>query len=333
MPKAKSASRLGAIGTARDFFNVIKELSLDEIREDAERLPTLLVLAPDDLTASRIGSLLTGPDAHLRPATAALFAHVSDLDRFDAIVVFDPSNTGRTDELRNGLVRDGRPLPVVRFPGDKPDSARAAARVRASLMTRLPKRAPAFGRAYPAFKDAAVRAVLDETAQVNAQFAFVSNIPSMVPVVGSLFAAGADFFVLTKNQLLMLYKIAAIHGKDLENRKAFFQEMASVVGAAMLWRTVARELTSFLPFAAGTIPKVVIAFAGTIVVGRIADYYYRYGRRPSREEILAFYKQAAEVAKRLPLPKPRSGGANGSKPPAPQVGTGTDRAAETREAS
>lgn len=331
MPKVGAKSGLGAIGTVRDFFNVVKELSLDEVREEAERPPSLLVLAPDDITASRIGALLTGPEASARPATAALFAHLPDLDRFDAVVVFDPSNTGRTEELRKRLTGEGRSTPVVRFAGDKPDSARSVSRVRTILMVRLPKRAPAFGRTYPAFRDAAVKAVVDETSQVNAQFAFVSNIPSVVPVVGSLFAAGADAIVLTKNQLLMLYKIAAIHGKDLENRKALLQEMMSVVGAAMLWRTAAREAVSFLPFAAGTIPKVVIAYAGTAVVGRIADYYYRFGKRPTREQIMGFYRQAAATAKRIPLPRP---GQNGSKAAA-ALPEGTEDAPgnEAREAS
>jgi hypothetical protein len=302
MPKMGGGGRLGAFMTAKDFITVVRELSFDEVKEEAERAPVLLVLAPDDLTASRIGTLLVGPGATSRPSAAALFAHLPDVGRFEAVVVFDPTGTGRTEELRKRFRSEGRPAPVVPFAGSEPESAKAAARVRAAIVDRLPQRAPAFGRAYPAFREAAVKAVLDETAQVNAQFAFVANIPALVPVVGSFFAAGADLLILTKNQILMLYRVAAIHGKPLDNRKAFLHEMLSVVGAAMLWRTAARELSSFLPFAAGTIPKVIIAFAGTIVVGRIADYYYRFGRRPSRETILSFYSQAVEAAKRL-LPR------------------------------
>jgi uncharacterized protein (DUF697 family) len=315
MPKLGSKGAFGAIGTARNFVNVLKELSLDEIRDEAGRVPAILVLAPDDVTAARIGVLLTGPDAVVRPTATALFAPVRDLDRYEAVVVYDPTNTGQTEELRRRAQRDGQVVPVVRFLGSAPDSASAAERVRRSIVTRLPNRAPAFGRAYPAFRDAATKAVIDETAQVNAQFAFVSNLPAVVPVVGSFFAAGADLLILTKNQLLMLYKLAAIHGKNLENRTAFMQEMLSVVGAAMIWRSAARELTSFLPFAAGTIPKVVIAFSGTVVVGRIADYYYQFGKRPSSEQVRSFYRYAADAAKRIRLPGSDQDGTDGREPP------------------
>lgn len=328
MAKSRTKGAFGAIGTARNFLNVLKELSLDEIRDEAGRVPALLVLAPDDVTAARIGSLLTGPDAIVRPTAAALFAHVPDLDRYDAVVVYDPTNTGRTEELRRSTKRDGQSAPVVRFLGSTPDSASAADRVRRWIVTRLPNRAPAFGRAFPAFREAATKAVIDETAQANAQFAFVSNLPAVVPVVGGFFAAGADLLVLTKNQLLMLYKIAAIQGKNLENRAAFVQEMLSVVGAAMFWRTVARELASFLPFAAGTIPKVVIAYSGTVVVGRIADYYYQFGKRPSRDQVRSFYRQATDAAKRLRLPRPGQDGPDGRVPPAIVEHTGQPSARE-----
>lgn len=302
MAKVPGSGKFGAIGTARNFINVVKELNLDEIRDEAERIPRLLVLAPDDVTAVRIAALLTGPNADVRPSASALSAHLPDLERLDAIVVYDPAGTGRADEVRARLQRDGRSAQVVRFEGTAPDDERAAQKVRSTLTNRLPQRAPAMGRAFPAFREAAIKAILDETAQVNAQFALVSNVPAVIPVLGGFFAAGADLLVLTKNQLLMLYKVAAVHGKDLGNRKAFFQEMLSVVGAAMLWRTVARELASFLPFAAGTIPKVIIAYAGTVVVGRTADFYYRFDRRPSGDQVRGFYRQAADAAKRIRIP-------------------------------
>jgi uncharacterized protein (DUF697 family) len=62
----------------------------------------------------------------------------------------------------------------------------------------------------------AAKQIIDETAMANAQFSLVSNIPTLLPVVGNLAAAGADFIVLTKNQVMMLYKLAAAFGRDLE---------------------------------------------------------------------------------------------------------------------
>jgi uncharacterized protein (DUF697 family) len=144
--------------------------------------------------------------------------------------------------------------------------------------------------------------VIDETARANAQFALVSNVPSVIPIIGSLAAAGADFLVLTKNQLMMIFKLAAIHGRDLHDQISIFQEMVPVVGAGFVWRTVAREAASFLPLAAGTVPKVAIAYAGTVAAGRGAELYYRTNRRPTGDQVRVWYGQAAEAVRKLPLP-------------------------------
>ena len=70
----------------------------------------------------------------------------------------------------------------------------------------------------------------------------------------------------------------------------------------LIWRTIAREASALLSFAAGTIPKVVIAYVGTMVVGRAADFYYRTGMKPTREQMEQFTRQSMEVLRHLPLP-------------------------------
>ena len=105
----------------------------------------------------------------------------------------------------------------------------------------------------------------------------VSNIPAILPVVGNIAAAGADFIVLTKNQVMMLYKLAAVYGRDLRDQRTILQDVLPVVGAGLIWRTAARQAATWLPFAAGTIPKLAIAYVGTMAVGRAAEFYYRTG--------------------------------------------------------
>jgi uncharacterized protein (DUF697 family) len=124
----------------------------------------------------------------------------------------------------------------------------------------------------------------------------------MIPIVGNLMAVGADFLVLTKNQLMLIYKLAALHGRDLDQPWRIYSEMLPVVGVGILWRTVARELVTLIPFAAGTIPKVMIAYAGTAVAGQAAHFYYIQGERPTREQFQQFYARAADIARNLPLP-------------------------------
>ncbi len=294
--------RMGSIGTIRSFMSVLREMSFDDVRRDAERSPRLLVLAPDEATASGIAGRLTGEATASGVATAGFQGGVTDPQRYDVIVVFDPEGTEQVSDLRRRIHTEGGPAPVFGLGGRRPGDERAMVDLRSQVATRLPDLAPALGRAYPAFRPAATKAVIDETAKANAQFALVSNIPAVIPIVGSIAAAGADFLVLTKNQLLMLFKIAAIHGRDLHDQWGIMREMLPVVGAGLFWRTAAREAASFIPLAAGTIPKVVIAYAGTVSAGRVADFYYRFGRKPAAFEVKGFYRQAAETVRNLPLP-------------------------------
>src|SRR5699024_11012998 len=112
----------------------------------------------------------------------------------------------------------------------------------------------------------AVRAIINETSKANAQFALVSNASAVVPIVGNLMTVGADLVVLTKNQVMMCYKIAAAHDRELGNQFAIIRELSPVVGAGFIWRTIAREASAMIPLAAGTIPKVAVAYAGTTAI-------------------------------------------------------------------
>jgi uncharacterized protein (DUF697 family) len=303
MPDSGAAPRgFGALGTVRNTISVLREVSITELREEAEREPAVLVIAPDEETARNLADELFGPDAHRQPKVAALFARVEMLESYDAVVVFDPNGTGRAEELKRQTRSDG-PSRIFSYKGSSPTDASALEAVRNAIVRRLPDRAPAFGRFYPAFRLAAVKAVIDESARANAEFAFVSNIPAIIPIVGGLAAAGADFLVLTKNQVMLVLKIAAIYRQDLSAYPKILRELAPVVGAGFFWRTVAREAAAFLPFAAGTVPKVAIAYSGTVVAGRAAEFYYRVGQKPSAIDVRGFYRDAAEAVAKLPLPK------------------------------
>jgi uncharacterized protein (DUF697 family) len=296
--------RMGVFGTFRNFVGVLREVSFDELREQAELVPRVLVVAPDEAAARRLGEALVGGDGAGAVTARGLEAGAGAAGRFDAVVVHDPGRTGALERLRGQVPAEAGPPPVFAFEGTGPEDEKALEALRRLMMDRLPDRAPAFGRAFRPFRDAAVRAVVDETSKANAQFALVSNIPAVVPIIGSLAAAGADFLVLTKNQVLLMFKIAAIHGRDLHDHWGIMRELMPVVGAGLFWRTVAREMASFIPFAAGTVPKVAIAYAGTVAVGRGADFFYQTSRKPSREQFQGYYRQAAEAVRKLPLPLP-----------------------------
>src|SRR5690606_27222739 len=152
------------------------------------------------------------------------------------------------------------------------------------------ERSLAIGRYIDAMRDACAAQVVSGTAMVNGQFALVSNIPTVLPVVGNVVAVGADFLVLTKNQLMMIYKLAAIYQRNLDDRWRIYSEMVPVIGTGLVWRTVAREVSALLPLAIGTVPKVAIAYAGTYSVGRAALLYYQRGVELDPDQMRGLYQ-------------------------------------------
>jgi uncharacterized protein (DUF697 family) len=296
------AQRFGAVGAMRTMIDVLREVSLNELREQAELPPRLVVVAPDAEQARRLGHALTGPEGQFATIYRAVDEPIDSIGHTDAAVVWDPERTGAASRVSEALRYESPPVPIIRFEGSSPDDREAVARVRTDILKRNADRAPAFGRALPEFRTAAAKQVIDETSAANAQFSLVSNIPTLLPVIGNIAAAGADFIVLTKNQVMMLYKLAAVYGRDLRDQREILKEVLPVVGAGLIWRTIARQATTWMPFAAGTIPKLAIAYMGTMAVGRAADYYYRTGLEPTRDQMDHFMHSAALRLQQLNLP-------------------------------
>jgi len=294
-----SKNPIAAVGSVRNFMNLVKEVNFEEIRDRAEQAPRILMVARTEAQAEEATTSLFGEGSRgyvdFRVGDRSVRI---DPSRYDTVIVRDPDGTGLYDEVRKQAA-NGRTGNVFQLGGNGPE---AVAQLRSAIVMVDPDLAPAFGRWFVPFRAPAVHAIIDETAKANAKFAFISNVPSIVPLFGGLISASADLIVLTKNQVMMSYKLAAANGRDLSDQAGILRELAPVVGAGFVWRTVAREATSFLPFMAGTIPKVGIAFAGTYSVGLAADYYYRFGKKPSKDQMRAFSQQAVKLAASIPLP-------------------------------
>ncbi len=293
------------------LFSVVRELSFDELRDEAMLPPRLLLIGTDQgqLTAVR-DTLATGGGGNLIE-TALSEALPPHLDSFDGIVLLNLPQAERNrpaiQRLLNDVETAGRTLAFQLPPAGEPAQGLSTPEaliddLRGRLVSRLSHRQLALGRYFPSFRKQAANAVINQTSRANAEFALLSNIPALIPIFGNLMAVGADFLVLTKNQLMLIYKLAALHGRDLTQPWRIYTEMLPIVGSGILWRTVARELTALIPFAAGTIPKVLIAYAGTAVAGQAANFYYLQGERPSREYLQQLYLRASEMARALPLP-------------------------------
>jgi uncharacterized protein (DUF697 family) len=293
----------GVYDNVKNFMNIVKEVDFDAVRGRAETPPSIVVCARESsLAETFIGQVFGEDSIRFIDVRTEWFADI-DATKYDIILVLDPDREGIEGEVRNALGTDAaRRLIAPRLTTVEmaPKEITAAQDAIVGLNSEL---APALGRRFPLLELPAVREIVNDTAKANAQFALVSNVPAVIPVIGGVLAAGADFIVLTKNQVMMVFKIAAVHERDLGNQFKLMRELAPVVGTGFLWRTVAREAVSFLPLAAGTIPKVAIAYVGTIVMGRAADYFYRFGQKPTKEQIKAFTEKAAESVSRLQIGK------------------------------
>jgi len=90
----------------------------------------------------------------------------------------------------------------------------------------------------------------------------------------AIFIPGADFPVLTLNQIRMVLRIATAHGEKLDRERAF--EVLSVVAAGLGFRTVARHLVGLVP-GLGWAVKGGVAYGATLAVGEAAAAYFAAG--------------------------------------------------------
>jgi uncharacterized protein (DUF697 family) len=90
----------------------------------------------------------------------------------------------------------------------------------------------------------------------------------------AIFIPGADFPVLTLNQIRMVLCIGAAHGEKLDRERAV--EVLTVVAAGLGFRTVARQVVGMVP-GLGWAVKGGIAYAATRALGEAAAAYFAAG--------------------------------------------------------
>nr|MDQ3044218.1 hypothetical protein [Chloroflexota bacterium] len=119
MPRLLRArsKQLGMLGTVRSFVSIVKELSFDDVRAEAELAPRLLVLAPEESGAAYLGRALFGDSAAVGLSFRSLNAGLKDLGSFDAVVVHDPDRTGALGRAREAMTNLDGPAPIFAFSG------------------------------------------------------------------------------------------------------------------------------------------------------------------------------------------------------------------------
>jgi uncharacterized protein (DUF697 family) len=284
-----------------DLWRVIRELDLEQIRRDAEGRFRLVVLSEKAGDAVIVVSLLSGDRDHPWIETrtpSELSVDGDDRTTVTAVLALtdQPALTPAADSAIQRLARAGVPVVTLVHGGGRPVDAVARAGetgrvvvpaldehaldpLAAALVRAVPAGLRlALARQLPPVRDAVFDLLLEETAKANATYAFTTAMAEAVPVLDVPLNL-ADILVLTKNQLLMGYKIALGAGKSGRARDVI-GEVVGVVGGGFLFRQAARQLVGLIPMA-GLIPKVAIAYTGTWAIGRAVVVWATQGRRVS----------------------------------------------------
>ncbi len=182
---------------------------------------------------------------------------------------------------------------VVALPD--PDAPQAADLLADAIFERLPAELHmAAARRLTGLRAAYARQIINATSFSNATYALASALPEQIPIFSIPFAA-ADILVLTKNQAMLVYKLALAYGAPPEFQ-ARMREVLPVLGGAFVWRQLARTLVGFIPVW-GIVPKVAIAYAGTYSTGMVAWRWFENGELISGAHLKALTDEAMRTGR------------------------------------
>ncbi len=303
------------IGNIAQFWQLTRELDVQGLREAFERPVTIRVLGSSAAIAERVARLIE-PDPAAGEVIAGVLGEQTRTAQSDLFVI---AIDGAVDPLARRTLSD---LSVSDIPVVLVQSAEASEmlvlgvpheriitllptegddEVRERLFVTLVRAAPevmlSAGRRHPLLREPVAEHLIRDTSRVNAQFAAVSSLPGALPFFGGLVGDMADVFVLTKNQVLLIFKLAGLYGRDVRLGMELVLEVVPVVGGAFFWRTTARVLAGFLPGIVSVVPRTFIAYVGTFVVGESARYYFRFGRKPPPEVVRELTSEGRRIAR------------------------------------
>jgi uncharacterized protein (DUF697 family) len=302
------------IGNIAQFWRLTRELDVSGLRATFERAVSISVLGSDAVAAQRVARLIE-PDPAASEVTTGILGE-NPRDRADLFVVtvagaLDAEARRRLSDLSVSEIplvlvqsEHAADLLVLGIPEDRvitlSDSEgdeQARDRLFRVLVQAAPEVLLSAGRRHPLLREPVAEHLIRDTSRVNAQFAAISSLPANLPLIGGLVGDMADVLVLTKNQVLLLFKLAGLYGRDLALGRQLLVEILPVVGGAFFWRSTARALVGLLPSLLGLLPKTLVAYTGTYVVGHMARYYYRYGDRPPPELVRELRNEGTRLAR------------------------------------
>ncbi|HXY38867.1 MAG TPA: hypothetical protein VEQ10_04310 [Vicinamibacteria bacterium] len=300
-------------------WRILREIDLGAVRAEADRPFRVQLLAETRGEADQLARLLTG-DADSRPhpwllsSAAELEAGAAPLPELAVLLSRAPELPPRLAIAAEGLGRHRVPMVTVVVGGSSAadgvvrpgEAARAAvpalsakhleAVAQAVASGAPPELRLAMARQLPPLRQPVIAGVIEQTARANALFALGSGVAESVPLLTLPLNVG-DIVVLTKNQVVMSYRIALAGGRKGTARAVLGQTLG-VVGSGFLLRQLARQLVGLVPVI-GIAPKVAVSYAGTWAVGRAVAAWAAGGPPVTRDSVKRFYAEALQRGRQV----------------------------------
>lgn len=308
---------MGILRRLPKLWRLLREIDLESIRREAGKPFQVLVCAEDVADAEQLAVRVSGsgprhpwvlavePEQALRRARSGLI----DVALLRTPTVrLSPALSG----ARAALIAAGVPtvmavdvaantMDLIAREGESARLLLSAPDADEALFGTLVAAVPpllrvALARQLPPLRKATFDELTEETARANAVYALTMALAEVVPLLGVPLNV-ADIVVLTKNQLIMSYRIALAAGKQGAPRE-LAGEIVSVVGGGFLFRQVGRELVGLMPVI-GVVPKVAVAYAGTLAIARAVVVWATEGDKLGPEALKRIYKDAWRRGKAL----------------------------------
>ena len=154
----------------------------------------------------------------------------------------------------------------------------------------------AVGRRYPVLREAICTVMTRDTARLALKISAASAIVDQVPLLGFVIgtvASASDIVAISALQMNLTLRIGSTYMRDPDLGAVW--ELLPIIGGGLGWRALSRELAGFVPMA-GLVIKSAIAYAGTMVVGEGAAFYYRTGRHMSSTQATELYADTKRAA-------------------------------------
>jgi uncharacterized protein (DUF697 family) len=317
-----NALKLGSV------WRIVSQVSIEEIAKHAEQSFHLLVVAEDQKNAEMMARRLSDEAASfvhpwITATTPPIQPVTSGQERVDLAILLSErvQLSKELAQTNTALIRAKIPtlILVAGRAAEQPDAAIAHRgedkRVAVPILDRVavekevgaaivalatPELRLALARRLPPLRPAAFQLLIQETSQANATYSFSTGLAEIIPVLDIPLNVG-DVIVLTKNQLVMAYKIALMAGKQ-GSPQQLLVEIMGVLGGGFLFRQLARQMVGLIPVW-GIAPKVAIAYAGTWSIGQAVVLWSVEGQQITPELLRQFYAEALTrgqaVAQRL----------------------------------